>query len=197
MKHTHILLLLVLCSNLFLDHSQLFAKKSKDSRPPSEMLDQDPDIVRLQKQVNKLQKQLNDLQNLAYGSWLLPGDSETTVRNEIPIFFTHNMTPESSIVHDKGVFTLPADGIYMITFGLTSNHMANMFEIQLSGILVQGGKISAQDGGLFYATGAITVVVNAKAGEHLQIMNASGSPAKLGMGERGTASAYVSIVQLR
>lgn len=158
------------------------------------------DHQKCQEELHLLQNSLGTLKQehfLPYGSWYLTGDASTTVKERAPIIFNKNEI-ESEIAGVDGHFILKRKGIYMVTFGVTTTHDANSFELQLSGNLLPGGKLSTHfDGTLEYGTGSSTLIFAAPEGAELQIVNVSGKNAKLGTGEKNSVAAHLSILQIR
>ncbi len=131
-----------------------------------------------------------------YGAWINRGES-VNVEDGASVPFNKIDLPESDIAYSNGAFTLPNKGVYLVTFSVTTKNALSVFELQLSGKSVMGGKLTTHlDLTLGLGNATITVMVPAKAKETLKIVNKSGSNVSISAADPESAAAYLSIVQI-
>lgn len=191
MQNTHILAWIV--SATLLLHPYHLTAKSKDSSGNSPPASQ-ADLNKLNKKIGDISKKLNEQ---TYGSWFIIGNP-VTLSNQSPLNFNQDPELKSEIVHANGDFKLPRQGVYMVTFGISTKKTASTFELQLSGQPVTGSKLNTSlDAYYAFGSGTLTVMFQAKAGDNLQLVNVSGKTVTIESGEKEAVAAYISILQLR
>jgi hypothetical protein len=194
--------LIVILSAAFLSYTPLAAKSPKE--PPPELLSKPSDKPSPTPSSDKKKPPSKDSKkkppvedaSLAMGAWCAIGEA-IQVKEKGAIAFNNQELADSTIVYSHNAFKLPHKGVYMVTYGVSTKREANMFQLQLSGKPVTGGKLlCTQDATFTYGTASLTVLLSAKAGDLLQVVNASGRSVQIGS-QSDTVAAYISIVQIR
>lgn len=132
---------------------------------------------------------------VTFGTFNVPGAPEVFILNGDIIPFSVDEA-SSGVTNAAGDFTLTKSGVYQVIFGVVTLEPFDIFDIELSGTLVSGGRINPLANG---SLNTITAMFTAAAGEHLVVRNKSngGQTASLGTGDVLSVSAYISIVQIQ
>lgn len=201
--------LLVGCALLLLPCT-LLAKTPKGQHPqrvdPKALVDEakkelHKEIQAVRQDLNKARKEIDVVRQQSYrvhtACFLQVSKEVLGDRDPIP-FPIHGM-PKSEITYEKGVFILPYNGMYMVTYGVTTSSASqavNHFELYLDSNPVIGGKVYTTNHSVSSCTGAVTVQFEAKAGQHLQVLNVTGSTVSVGSDKKDATAAYISILQV-
>lgn len=129
---------------------------------------------------------------LTFGAWNIPGDDGVVVASgDILPFSVAEVV--SGIINTAGNFTFTLSGVYEITFGISPQESNDVFDIELNGILVSGGRVSAPAD----SPQVVTVLIIAAAGDQLVVRNNSSNAVTIGALNTGSAGAYISIIQIQ
>lgn len=127
-----------------------------------------------------------------FAAWNIPGDDGVTVDNgNILPFSVEEIS--SGIANASGDFTFSKNGVYQVTFGIAPQEGNDVFDIELNGMLVSGGKVTSP----LASPQIVTVMFRAVAGDHLVVRNNSGFTVSIGFAGFGSAGAYISILQIQ
>lgn len=196
------MLLVAACATLLMPVA-LPAKAPKNP-PPSRV---DPNELKAQitkelmaQMKREIHKEVDGLRHeikRAHATCFIQSEKASSVGDKDPIPFPSNYLTNSKITCQEGILILPSDGIYLVTYGVaTKEAMAKYsFELQLSEMPLPGGRLSVVNN-LQQAMGSLAILVTAKAGDRLQILNTSGNSAKIGADKKEAIAAFITVVQL-
>lgn len=127
-----------------------------------------------------------------FATSFLPGDGDTILQNGDIVPFSNNEVL-SGITNVAGDFTLSKSGVYQVTIGLFVNESNDVFDLELNGTPVSGGRLRPAP---ISSLNTLTVMFSALAGNHLVVKNAGGQ-AILGSSGAGSEAAFISILQIQ
>lgn len=128
-----------------------------------------------------------------FGAWNIPGtDGVIVASGDILPFSVTEVS--SGITNASGNFTFSQSGVYEVTFGIAPQESPDIFDIELNGVLVTGGRVATPSD----SPQVVTVMFNAAAGDQLVVRNNSGHTVTIGsIFGLGSAGAYISILQIQ
>lgn len=127
-----------------------------------------------------------------YGTWNIPGDDGVVVNpGDILPFSVDEIS--SGITNASGLFTFSRTGVYEVTFGIAPQEANDVFDIELNGVLVTGGRVASP----LSSPQIVTVMFSASAGNQLVVRNNSANAVVIGTPLTGSAGTYISILQIQ
>lgn len=126
-----------------------------------------------------------------YAAWYIPGDDGVTVNPGDILPFSVNET-SNGITNASGEFTFSRNGVYQVTFGIAPQEANDVFDIELNGTLVSGGRVAAAG----FSPQILTVIFSASAGDHLVVRNNGTNTVSIGIAGSGAPGTYIAILQI-